>query len=72
MNDSRDKRPGVLQIFKSVGAAFFGVQSEANRQRDFTHGQLHHYVLAGLVATVVFVLVLWGIVQLVLTLAGVN
>ncbi len=72
MNDSRDKRPSVLDIFKSVGAAFFGVQSEANRQRDFTHGQLHHYILAGFVATVVFVLVLWGIVQLVLTLAGVE
>ncbi|MDZ7788564.1 MAG: DUF2970 domain-containing protein [Halofilum sp. (in: g-proteobacteria)] len=72
MNDSRDQRPGVLQIFKSVGAAFFGVQSEANRQRDFTHGRLHHYILAGLVATILFVLAIYGIVQLVLMLAGVK
>ncbi|MEF8834498.1 MAG: DUF2970 domain-containing protein [Halofilum sp. (in: g-proteobacteria)] len=72
MKDSRDQRPGVLQIFKSVGAAFFGVQSEANRQRDFTHGRLHHYILAGLVATILFVLAIFGIVQLVLLLAGVK
>jgi len=58
--------PGVIDVFKSVGAAFFGVQSEANRQRDFRKGKLHHFILAGAMATVVFVLVLYGIVQLIL------
>ena len=72
MNDPGDRRPGVLDIFKSVGAAFFGVQSEANRQRDFNHGKLRHFVIAGLVATVLFVLAIFGIVQLVLFLAGVE
>lgn len=72
MTDERNQHetdpppPGVLDVFKSVGAAFFGVQSEANRQRDFSKGKLHHYVLAGAVGTVVFVLVLYGIVQLIL------
>lgn len=70
MNEPDDKRPGVLEIFKSVGAAFFGVQSEAKRQRDFTHGRLHHYVIAGAIATAAFVLVLVGVVQLVLHLAA--
>jgi hypothetical protein len=67
---SGDRRPGLVEIFKSVGAAFFGVQSEAKRERDFTHGRLSDYVIAGAVATVVFILVLVGVVQLVLHLAG--
>lgn len=69
-HESGDRRPGVLDIFKSVGAAFFGVQSEAARKRDFTHGRLQHYVIAGAIATVVFILALVGIVQLVLHLAA--
>ena len=70
MNEPDDRPPGVLEIFKSVGAAFFGVQSEARRRRDFTRGRLHHYVIAGLIATAAFVLVLVGVVQLVLHLAA--
>jgi uncharacterized membrane protein YhdT len=66
-----DKSPTLLQVVKSVLAAFFGVQSETNRERDFTQGNPAHFILAGLLLTLVFVLVLWGIVKLVLTIAGV-
>ncbi len=69
-DDRSDKRPGLLDVLRSVGAAFFGVQSEANRQRDFTHGKLIHYVVAGAAATIVLVLAIWGLVQLVLTTAA--
>lgn len=65
-----ERPPGVLDVFKSVGAAFFGVQTEANRRRDFTHGKLHHYVIAGAIATVVFVLVLVVIVRIILASVG--
>ena len=41
--------PGIVDVFKSVGAAFVGIQSDANRRRDFSKGRLHHYVLAGAV-----------------------
>jgi hypothetical protein len=71
-HDREPPPPGILDVFKSVGAAFFGVQSERNRQRDFSKGKLHHYVLAGAVATVAFVLVLYGIVQLILANVGVR
>jgi uncharacterized membrane protein YhdT len=67
----KDKSPTFLQAIKSVLAAFIGVQSEANRERDFTQGKPSHFILAGLILTLVFILVLWGIVKLVLTLAGV-
>lgn len=69
-DDRSDQRPGLTDILRSVGAAFFGVQSEANRQRDFTHGKLIHYVVAGAAATIVLVLTIWGLVQLVLSTAG--
>lgn len=69
-DDRSDQRPGLRDILRSVGAAFFGVQSEANRQRDFNHGKLIHYVVAGGVATIVLVLAIWGLVQLALTAAA--
>ena len=62
--------PGLLDVFKSVGAAFFGVQSDANRRRDFGKGKLHHFVLAGAVATVAFVVILYGVVRLILANVG--
>lgn len=68
--DRNDERPGLLDVIRSVGAAFFGVQSEANRQRDFTHGKLIHYVVAGALATVVLIGTIWGLVQLVLATAS--
>ncbi|MGF1545761.1 MAG: DUF2970 domain-containing protein [Thiotrichales bacterium] len=62
---------GFLAVLKSVAAAFFGVQSERNLQRDFVHGKPIHYILVGLLATAVFVMGVWLAVQWVLSLAGV-
>jgi len=41
------------ETFKSVGAAFFGVQSNKNRERDFTQGKLSHFIIAGIIAAAV-------------------
>ncbi|MCB1757689.1 MAG: DUF2970 domain-containing protein [Gammaproteobacteria bacterium] len=57
---------GLFSVFKSVLAAGFGVQKEANREKDFQQGKAIHFIVAGLVGTVLFLLILWGIVQLVL------
>lgn len=51
---------------KSVGAAFIGVQSEANRKRDFTQGKFSHFVIAGIIGVAIFIGVLLFIVSLVL------
>jgi len=48
-------KPTITQVFKSVLAAFIGVQSEANRKKDFEHGSLSTYIIAGLIFTVLFV-----------------
>jgi len=58
-------KPGVLAIAFSVIAAAFGVQSDANRQRDFSHGSALAYIIGGLIFTVLFVLTLIGVVMLV-------
>lgn len=63
--------PTLWETVKSVAAAFIGVQSEVNRHRDFSHGKASHFIIIGALATAVFVLTLWGVVQLVLYLAGV-
>lgn len=63
--------PSLLDVLGSVVAAMFGVQSNRNREKDFTHGKPSQYIIIGLLATVVFVLVIWGVVSLVMKLAGV-
>ncbi|MEN8131019.1 MAG: DUF2970 domain-containing protein [Pseudomonadota bacterium] len=68
---SERKNIGILNVFKSVLSSFFGVQSTKNRERDFTHGKPHQYIIVGLILTVTFILTLWAVVTLVLHLAGV-
>ncbi len=71
MEDSNNKPPTFWQMLHSVMAAALGVQSDKNRARDFTHGKPSHFIVLGIVFTVIFALTLFGIVQLVLHLAGV-
>ena len=47
-------------------ASFAGVQSNANRERDFEHGRLSVFVVAGLLMTLIFLLSVYGLVQLVM------
>jgi hypothetical protein len=65
-----DKPPTLWQTIASVNAAFFGVQSSKNRERDFKRGKPLHFVIVGLVMTAVFALVVWIAVKLVLHNAG--
>jgi hypothetical protein len=69
-NETAD-RPGLLQVVTSVLAAMAGIQKAKNRERDFTHGKASHFIVVGLLMTVVAVLLVWGLVKLVLHLAGV-
>ena len=48
-------KPTITQVVKSVLAAFIGVQSETNRKKDFEHGSLSTYVIAGFIFTALFV-----------------
>ena len=66
----RDERLSFWELLQSVLAALLGVQSESARRRDFSKGKPLHFIIIGVVATVLLVLIFAGIVRLVLTLAG--
>jgi len=66
-----DENPSFRQTIKSVLAAFLGVQSDKNRELDFRQGKPAHFIMAGLLFTLLFILVVWGVVKLVLNAAGV-
>jgi len=61
-----DKNSSFKETAKSVGAAFFGVQSDNNRERDFNQGKLSHFIIAGLIGAALFIGVLIAVVSLVL------
>ena len=64
------RRLTVLQIIGSTIAAALGVQSSRNRQRDFAAGRPAHFIVAGLVFTVLFVVIMVFVVRSVLSLAA--
>ncbi len=62
----QDKPLTFWQMAMSTLAAAFGVQSSANRNRDFTKGKPSHFILFGIGFTIVFVLVVVTVVRTVL------
>ena len=58
-------KPNILQVVKSVLAAFIGVQSKKNREQDFTQGSITSYIVVGLIATVGFILTLVFLVSMI-------
>ena len=56
----------LLDIIKSVASSAIGVQSSANRERDFEQNSVVPYVVVGVVFVVIFVLTLAFVVSLVL------
>ncbi|MFW1677279.1 DUF2970 domain-containing protein [Pontibacter sp. JAM-7] len=57
-------------VFASALAALFGVQSESNRNRDFTSGKYLPYLVSGILVAVLFVLCVILLVRFALHLAG--
>ena len=58
-----NKGTGFWAVVQSVLAAGIGVQSKANKERDFTHGKPLHFIVGGLIGTVLFILFIWLLVQ---------
>ncbi len=69
MTDEPEK-PGLRQVLASTLAAALGVQSNKNRERDFKHGNIKVYALAGVIFTVLFICTVVLVVKLVLRSAG--
>jgi hypothetical protein len=65
-----EKRLSLFQVFGSVLSSFLGVQKNATRERDFRHGRARDFIIVGIVLTLVFILAVWGVVQLVMSLTA--
>ena len=63
------RRQSLFSVFGSVFASMFGVQSSKKHEEDFGHGKASTYIAVGLIATILFVLAVWGVVQLVVRVA---
>ena len=73
MSDEKDSSKTTVslgQLLMSVVAAFFGVQSNANRERDFKSGKISHFILLGVSFGIIFILIIIAEVSLVMNLAG--
>lgn len=70
MNDEKAKKLSLRQISSSVIAAAFGVQSDKNRERDFKHGNIKTYLIAGIIFAALFVATIITIVRVVLGAAS--
>ncbi|MFD2165484.1 DUF2970 domain-containing protein [Thalassotalea euphylliae] len=64
-NKNKD-RLSWWQTVKSVGAAFFGVQSTNNHQQDFNKGKPIQFIIVGLLAVFLFIMSLVIAVSLVM------
>ena len=54
----REDRMGFFQVVGSVLAALVGVQSEKNRERDFTSGNPFAFIAVGAFGTVVLIVLI--------------
>ena len=59
----------LMQVFGSVISSFVGVQKNATRERDFKRGRARDFIIVGVVLTLLFILAVWGVVQLVMGVA---
>lgn len=59
----------LMQVFGSVISSFVGVQKNATRERDFKRGRARDFIIVGVVLTLLFILAVWGVVQLVMRVA---
>ena len=64
------KKPTLWQVFMSVAAAMFGVQSQRKREYDFERGTFRDYAIVGGVFGVLFIILVIAVVQLVMYVAG--
>ena len=74
MSSEKSEKPKQitpLSFMGSIVAAWFGVQTKSNRERDFEHGKFHHFVFGGIIFAVLFVLFVVGMVKVVMHFAAV-
>ncbi len=69
-NSDENNQIGFWQLARSTLSAFIGVQSNANRERDFKYGKVSHFIAIGLLFGLVFVCTIVGVVRVVISVTG--
>lgn len=64
---SSQRQQSLFSVFRSVSASMFGVQSSKKHEEDFAKGSVKAYIVIGLITTILFVLTIWGLVKLVIS-----
>lgn len=64
--DSPTQTPGLSAVVFAVLASAFGVNSSKNREKDFSAKSATPFIVAGIIFTLIFMLTLYGVVQMVL------
>jgi Protein of unknown function (DUF2970) len=60
-----ERKLSILDTFKAVGSAFFGVRGRSAHERDLSRLNPLHLVIAGLIMAVLLILILLVIVRVV-------
>lgn len=61
---AKKKWQDAQAVIQSTLAAAFGVQSSKKRERDFREGRASHFIIAGILFTLLFVLALLALANL--------
>ena len=69
-NDDKNIQVTFWQLLLSTLSAFIGVQSNANRERDFKYGKISHFIFIGLLFGLVFVFTLVTVVKIVISVSA--
>jgi len=57
----------VWTVIKSVASSFIGVQNSQQHAEDFEEGKASTYIIAGIIGALLFVLVVFTVVNIVLS-----
>lgn len=61
---------GVFSMIKSIVGGMFGVQSEAQREKDFQQGSATQFIIGGIIFTLIFIFTILYFVNSALESAG--
>ncbi|WP_279254159.1 DUF2970 domain-containing protein [Candidatus Seongchinamella marina] len=66
-NNTKKEQLTFIQVMLSILASAFGVQTSQNRKRDFAKGNPLHFVISGILFTIIFVVGMIMLVNTILT-----
>lgn len=72
MNNDKKSEVSACSILLSAFAGLIGIQSDKNRERDFKSGKFWYFFLAGIIVMLLFILGVWLMVKLILSITPTN